>query len=552
MPDTVGPRLLLLCDRRGWAFDTTARSLASHLGSEFDIDIRYVAEEPVIDPEEYDLVYVFFWGERYHRKFLSDPGKIVKVVSSHRWEMEEQFGRHTPEEAVERYMYDAGYLMTTSLRLYRAFEGRHPHVLYCPNGVDTGLFRRDRDRNGSMRVGWAGNIEDRQKGVEEILLPACDGRFDLSLARGDVPVERMGSFYNSLDVFCVASVAEGEPLTLLEAMSCGCFPVCTDVGVVPELVESGKNGLIVERSPEAFREALTWCRDNLGQVREAGRRNAALLHERRSWEAVSGKFSDAIRSILRRRESSPRVRTTGRAERAGDYKKHFDRMNPDGASDASYIATSLYYREEIEALLPARKEARILEVGTGHGQMLRFLLEKGYVRITGIDVSEGLLEVVRAIYGHRVERLEVADAEEFLPRHAGKYDCIVMMDMIEHLTEQKAVSVLRASREALAPGGRLILRTPNMANLLGNYSLHMDLTHRRGYTEWSLIQLLERCGFSASQVFVPTAFTMRRRRQFARLNRVLHEALYRLNDRVPPKWFGKNIVVWADREADSS
>ncbi|MGB3399453.1 MAG: methyltransferase domain-containing protein [Candidatus Deferrimicrobiaceae bacterium] len=552
MSATAKPRLLLLCDRRGWAFDTTARSLASCLAAEFSIDIRYVAEEPVLDLEAFDLVYIFFWGERYHRKFLSDPDRIVKVVSSHRWEAEERFGRHAPEEAVERYMHDAGTLVTTSLRLYRSFQRCHPRVFHCPNGVDSALFRMERDRSGSMRVGWAGNIEDRQKGVEEILLPACDGRFDLSLARGDIPVERMGEFYNSLDVFCVASVAEGEPLTLLEAMACGCFPVCTDVGVVPELVESGKNGLIVERTPEAFREALAWCREHLGQVREAGRRNAALLRERRSWEAVSGRFADATRSVLRDRENRSRDPKTGREGRIGDYKRHFDRMNPGGVSDATYIATSLYYREEIEALLPARKEARILDVGTGHGQMLRFLLEKGFVRITGIDVSEGLMGEVRARYGHLVERLEVADAEEFLPLHRGKYDCIVLVDMIEHLSEPKAASVLRASREALAPGGRVILRTPNMANLLGNYSLHMDLTHRRGYTEWSLLQLLEQSGFSAPQVFVPTEFTMRRRRQFARLNRILHEALYRLNDRVPAKWFGKNIVVWADREVGSS
>ncbi len=549
MPETGKPRILLLCDRRGWAFDTTARSLARHLGAEFSFDLRYVAEEPFLDPQAYDLLYVFFWGERYHRKFLSDPGRVVKVVSSHRWEVEESFGRHTPEEAVERYMHDAGHLLTTSRRLYRAFRDRHPHVLYCPNGVDTGRFRRERERSGPLRIGWAGNVEDRQKGVADILLPASDGLFEIALAGGELPGERMGGFYNSLDVFCVASVAEGEPLTLIEAMACGCFPVCTDVGVVPELVESGKNGLVVERSPEAFREAFGWCRDNLETVREAGRANAALIRERRSWEAVSGPCAAALREILREgKERSP-----GRAVAAGsggeDYRKHFDRMNPGGASDATYHATSLYYREEIESLLPDRKEARILEVGTGHGQMLRFLLEKGYVRITGIDRSAGLLEVVRAHYGHRVERLEVADAGEFLPRREGKYDCILMLDLIEHLEEPEAVSVLGAARAALAPGGRLILRTPNMANLLGNYSLHMDLTHRRGYTEWSLLQMLEQCGFPAPQVFVPTEFTMRRRRQFARLNRVLHEALYRLNDRVPPKWYGKNIVVWADREA---
>ena len=67
----------------------------------------------------------------------------------------------------------------------------------------------------------------------------------------------MARFYNSIDVICVASTAEGDPLPLVEGMACGCFPVCVDVGIVPELVQSGVNGLIVDRTPAAFRAALS-------------------------------------------------------------------------------------------------------------------------------------------------------------------------------------------------------------------------------------------------------------------------------------------------------
>lgn len=554
MHDPMRPRILFLCDRAGWAYDNEARSLASRLHSDFLFDIRYVAEEPVIDDQAYDLVYVFWWGERYHRRFVAGGTTVVKEISSHRWEVDRTFGPHSPEEAVERYMRDAEFLVTTSLRLRRRFERAHPRVLHYPLGVDRQLFEFRREREGPIQYGWAGNVEDPQKGVRDILVPACDGHFELALAKGDIPLAKMGDFYNSIDVICIASIAEGTPLPLLEAMACGCFPVATDVGVVPEVVENGRNGLIVERTPEAFRRALRWCREHPEHVRRVGRENARLIRETRSWETVSGEYADVIRGILRDRGPKARDRRAAAVGpmRSTDYKRHFDRVNPGGVSDAGYAATSLYYREEIAPLLPSRMDVRILEVGTGHGHLLRFLTDKGYSRVSGIDISEDLLAAVRARCAHRVEHLEVADAEEFLPSHAGKYDCIIMLDMIEHLTEQKAESILRASRIALAPGGRLILRTPNMANLLGNYSLHMDLTHRRGYTEWSLTQLLERSGFPAPQVFVPTEFAMRRRWHLARLNRLLHEALYRLNDRVPPKWFGKNIVVWADREAGPS
>ena len=42
----------------------------------------------------------------------------------------------------------------------------------------------------------------------------------------------MHEFFRKIDVYTVASRHEGEPLTLIEAMGAGCFPVCSDVGIV--------------------------------------------------------------------------------------------------------------------------------------------------------------------------------------------------------------------------------------------------------------------------------------------------------------------------------
>ncbi len=541
------PRLLLLCDRRGWAYDITARNLASRLGAEFDFDIRYVAESPVIDPAAYDLIYVFWWGERYHRRFVPDGSRTVKEVSSHRWELEEAFGRHSPAEAVERYMHDAAWLVTTSRLLERRFREVHPGVFRYPLGVDTGLFGHRRERTGPMRIGWAGNIGDRQKGVGEILVPACGSAFELSLAPGDLPHESLGDFFNGLDVICVASAGEGTPLPLIEAMACGCFAVSTDVGVAREVIEHGRNGLIVARSPEAFREAFEWCGERLDLIRGAGRENAERIRSSQSWEESARQYAEVIRRIL----SDVRGRDRGPRDPGGSagYEKHFLRVNPGGDSDAAYASATAYYREDIEPLLPAERDGRVLEAGTGHGHLLRYLVDRGYTRVTGIDACGPLLDSVRRRMGHAVERLEVADAADYLARCEGAYACILVVDMIEHLDEAAALSLLRKARRALAPGGRVIVRTPNMANVLGGYSRHMDLTHRHGYTEFSLMQLFEEAGFAsdALHVHVPAAFATPSRRRKARVNAYLHRLLFRLNDRVAPRWFGKNVVVWAEK-----
>lgn len=47
------------------------------------------------------------------------------------------------------------------------------------------------------------------------------------------------------DIFVLPSLSEGMPVCLLEAMASGCPIVTTNVGGIPEMIENGKNGLLV-------------------------------------------------------------------------------------------------------------------------------------------------------------------------------------------------------------------------------------------------------------------------------------------------------------------
>lgn len=52
------------------------------------------------------------------------------------------------------------------------------------------------------------------------------------------------------DAFCLPSIWEGMPVTLLEAISVGCIPICSPVGGIPEVVINGVNGFLSENSSE--------------------------------------------------------------------------------------------------------------------------------------------------------------------------------------------------------------------------------------------------------------------------------------------------------------
>ena len=293
------PRILLLADKRNWAFDHCARAIVSELRQHYDFTIRYVHEKPRINAADWDFLYLFFWGETYHRQFRFDPARVIKEISSHRWEDDPRYGPCNPKEMTQRFLRDAGAVCCTSLRLLEAFRPYHPSVFHTPNGYSPRLFHSVRKRTGNMRIGWAGNLADPVKQFHSVLAPACEGRFDLQIATGATAHRQMNGFYNNIDVFAVSSKHEGEPLPLIEAMAAGCFPVCTNVGIVSELIQNQTNGIIVDRADkQAFREAFEWCEKNLDRVRQAGEANASQMRNERRWDLVAPHFKKAFDSAL--------------------------------------------------------------------------------------------------------------------------------------------------------------------------------------------------------------------------------------------------------------
>jgi glycosyltransferase involved in cell wall biosynthesis len=305
------PRICLLVNDPDWSYDFSAQQIKKHLLPNFNIDIRYAVEQPQLSPETYDLLHVCFWADDHHQQFAFDRKRVIKEVSSHRWQYPGPYGPCTPAEFAGRYLCDCDTVICTSLRLVKIIMDVFPRTYHTPNGIDPNQFSpTQRHLLGDRLVfGWAGNPDERQKGFRDIIEPACGDRFVLLSTTGKVNYRDMPEFYRQIDVIIVSSRHEGEPLTLLEAMASGCFPVCVDVGIVPELIRHGWNGYIVpERTADAFRKAFEWCEIHRDKVHAAGLANAKLVARERNWEMCARNFGRVYKETIARANKADRLK----------------------------------------------------------------------------------------------------------------------------------------------------------------------------------------------------------------------------------------------------
>jgi 2-polyprenyl-3-methyl-5-hydroxy-6-metoxy-1,4-benzoquinol methylase len=152
-------------------------------------------------------------------------------------------------------------------------------------------------------------------------------------------------------------------------------------------------------------------------------------------------------------------------------------------------------------LLPEARDAAMLEIGPGFGQLLEGLRrDRGYANAVALDLSREVVEFCNGLMPGSTEY--AADTGAWLRAHADRFDRIFVLHVLEHVARTEVEGLVRAVRGALKPGGRVIVELPNMANLLtGGYLRYADRTHEWGYTEQSLRQLLEAAGFTEVRCF---------------------------------------------------
>jgi SAM-dependent methyltransferase len=129
-------------------------------------------------------------------------------------------------------------------------------------------------------------------------------------------------------------------------------------------------------------------------------------------------------------------------------------------------------RSKMDVVSRYASRGTLLEIGPAYG-LFAYLAKKAGFEVTAIEMDSRCCEFLRQTVGiHVVEGSNTLELLSSLP----KYDVIVLWQVIEHLPDPWAI--LSAAARQLAPGGVLVIDTPNPAafqfQVLGSRWTHVD------------------------------------------------------------------------------
>ncbi|MGW6920318.1 glycogen synthase [Streptomyces sp. NPDC054950] len=301
-----------------------------------------------------ELVHSHTWYANLAGHLAKELYGVPHVVTAHSleplrpWKAEQLGGGYalsgwaerTAVEAADAVIAVSKAMREDILACYPTLAPDRVHVVH--NGIDTALYRPDHGTDALARIGldpdrpfvlFVGRIT-RQKGVPHLLravrdidpaaqvvlcagapdTPEIDQEFrdlfaGLSRARDGVhwipkmlPRPEVIQLLTHAAVFVCPSVYEPLGIVNLEAMACGTPVVASRVGGIPEVVEDGVTGTLVEVDDE-FEAGLARALDEVLGDPEAGRRMGEAGRVRAvgefGWDAVARRTVGLYEEIVK-------------------------------------------------------------------------------------------------------------------------------------------------------------------------------------------------------------------------------------------------------------
>jgi SAM-dependent methyltransferase len=204
------------------------------------------------------------------------------------------------------------------------------------------------------------------------------------------------------------------------------------------------------------------------------------------------------------------------------------------------------------------RQRLISEVGCGHGLVQRQFEEAFGVAVDGFDLNLGPLQQNISTKG----RLLYYNVFEKRPEFGGRYDLVVLFDVLEHIENQ--AQFLDAVMFLVKEKGRILINVPALQNLYSEYDEHAG--HLRRYSLLELSDLFTKQGLQVRTStywglpLLPSLWLRKRHLQFVRSDAVIrrgfdpgsklvNRAMYLLSclELVPQRLSGTSVMLLAER-----
>lgn len=328
-------KLCIVADVPNWSFDSIAKKIQKELSYKYDIRIAYFNRRTEQDnfyefiEENSDCDLIHFLNRRM-LLLIDTPVFKNKVEQSGRnfeqyvLENKQKFTTSVydymdcGEDAIEEYKkiyneYTKKYYTATP-KLYEIYssikEFKKPddmifdicdEDLFVPINLER--FNPENINNRPIVIGWVGNSvhndekEVDLKGFNTIIKPLVselkkqgyniDGYF-ADRNENWKTQEEMPSYYANIDIYVCASIHEGTPRPVLEAMLCGVPIISTNVGIVDAafgnkqkayIIGDRENGKNDKNIKENLKNKILYLYENRFVLKELSEENMKSINE---------------------------------------------------------------------------------------------------------------------------------------------------------------------------------------------------------------------------------------------------------------------------------
>lgn len=169
------------------------------------------------------------------------------------------------------------------------------------------------------------------------------------------------------------------------------------------------------------------------------------------------------------------------------YLSHLDSAYGDKTFKRKVDYIKFNFGREIKKIR-FKKTPSVLEIGPGKGEFISYLNSCG---IENIDIVDNDSEIINSINkNYKISNSFHSSDIIRVKKKLGKYDIIVLIQLLEHITPLSYFSFIKTIYSKLKKGGVIIVVVPNANNPLGLTERYGDLQHRNSFTEQSLKDLV--------------------------------------------------------------